>query len=1286
MSSKILDSHIFVALYPFEAGGINQLTISKGCQLHVMQYNHTGEWCEGEIISVSDSEDLKESIGSRGWVPSNYITPAASLEKHSWYHGAVSRAAAEYLLSSGINGSFLVRDSESCPGQLSVSVRFDGRVYHYRINTDADKKYYISAEHKFKTLPELVHHHSYVPDGLVTILHYPASKKTRPTAFGFSPDFDHWEIDRTEILMKQKLGGGQYGDVYEALWKRYNKTIAVKTLREDTTNTEDFLKEAAVMKYVKHPNLVQLLGVCTQEPPFYIVTEFMSRGNLLEYLRKCDRTCIDAITLLYMVTQVSSAMEYLEQKNYIHRDLAARNCLVEENNVVKVADFGLSRLMSGCDDYTARAGAKFPIKWTAPESLAFNRFSTKSDVWSFGILLWEISTYGMSPYPGVDLTQVYEKLEDGYRMQCPPNCPIPVYEIMLKCWEWDLNLRPTFEEIHKNLDKLFKESNDAPELPAQPAPPSLPRKKTCKVENSDDAVLELPVPAVRKKRHQQQLQPPESSMCVDDFDEPLPPPPPPPPDIIKTNEDLQPGEQDSGSNQSNSSALIPDVVLTRPSAGSPNQTLSSQVQTKDDDVFIKPTNPSPSALTGNAKVSKSVNPSFSPVIPLSQKKKKRQAPKPPTRISSFNKSTSNKPSVNVADLRRGSSSEVLRRTDNCVTDIRTSEMDYNKESNKRMEDMKTKLEKRRSLSLGQMGTSIPGFDAEDNENVPTVSTPGIIRKSASMKFDKKPNLKQGDGLEYFASMHQSKTENSLANHKTTNQSPFDIPALNTNNNAVDYSKGKDKGIGESPQTLRKKHSFFDKFRPHFGSGRMKKGFRVSTGKSSTSESDDTSLDCERIKDSKPKSKHSSFGGFFTRNSSRSSWKKPVGVAKPGDSTGRKTSSLTSSSSAASAGVSPGSVEDDKNAGHESSVFSARTARSPFGEESGMKLLPNRYQKQVTPCSSVPATPTSPSRDSTKNTDEDSLHGEDFRVKKLPGASSKAFVFPQMPMKVAHCPARLPPTKSDGSAAKRPSNLPTRQKRLPVSHKTLDNLFLRGPASSGDSTPETPPPNFKPPTPPHKFKSRNLNKDFQLSPNLPLPPPPSPPPTGDSEGHVKNSELHSMGLHGSKFHPAPRLHVQTVSTYRDATQLSPTSKSAFTLEETNVITPTPQPRVSSQSNTVGMNKLIAAQQSPSKQVSKVSFQENCIATENILKSWVEDQIVTSEATQKLTDLSAEALSLISSFPSNNRFEFREKAEKLQSLSRNGGRFENSKDRNRKMQYRQTFSNEISYLIHEMILLL
>lgn len=435
--------------------GSNIFTEHSGEQVRILSYNKSGEWCEAHSAS-----------GQVGWVPSNYVTPVNSLEKHSWYHGPISRNAAEYLLSSGINGSFLVRESESSPGQRSISLRYEGRVYHYRISEDSEGKVYVTTESKFNTLAELVHHHSMHADGLITQLLYPAPKHNKPTVFALSPEPDEWEINRTDIVMRHKLGGGQYGDVYEAVWKRYNVTVAVKTLKEDTMALKDFLEEAAIMKEMKHPNLVQLLGVCTREPPFYIITEFMSKGNLLDYLRTGSKEHITAVVLMYMATQIASGMSYLESRSFIHRDLAARNCLVGEDHLVKVADFGLARLMRD-DTYTAHAGAKFPIKWTAPEGLAYNKFSTKSDVWAFGILLWEIATYGMSPYPGVDLTDVYHMLEKGYRMECPPGCPPKIYELMRQCWQWNACDRPSFQEIHHALENMFQESSITEEVEKQ---------------------------------------------------------------------------------------------------------------------------------------------------------------------------------------------------------------------------------------------------------------------------------------------------------------------------------------------------------------------------------------------------------------------------------------------------------------------------------------------------------------------------------------------------------------------------------------------------------------------------------------------------------------------------------------------------------------------------------------------------------------------------------------------------------------------------------------------------
>ncbi|KAA0199583.1 Tyrosine-protein kinase FRK, partial [Fasciolopsis buskii] len=279
---------------------------------------------------------------------------------------------------------------------------------------------------------------------------------THPEPVGLSHKLiDKWEISKSSIVLKERIGQGQFGEVYKAVW---NKTaiVAVKTLKPSSCDAADFLREAQIMKRLHHPNLIQLYAVCTQSEPFYLVTEYMSKGSLLAYLQSPEGRGLSIQCLVMMAAKIASGMAYLESRRHIHRDLAARNVLVGEQHVVKIADFGLARMIHN-REYVAHAGARFPIKWTAPEAANYSRFTIKSDVWSFGILLTEIVTYGRSPYPGMHNAEVLRQVEAGYRMSKPSGCPPELYDLMLECWAADENRRPSFAEIHTRLEEYCEE-------------------------------------------------------------------------------------------------------------------------------------------------------------------------------------------------------------------------------------------------------------------------------------------------------------------------------------------------------------------------------------------------------------------------------------------------------------------------------------------------------------------------------------------------------------------------------------------------------------------------------------------------------------------------------------------------------------------------------------------------------------------------------------------------------------------------------------------------------------
>ncbi|XP_034755929.1 tyrosine-protein kinase Blk [Etheostoma cragini] len=436
------DDVVFVAQHDFKATNDRDLPFKKGDKLQVLQEN--GVWWLAKLLVT----------GQEGYIPCNYVVREDTLDIEKWFLRDMGRRETERLLLAPGNkpGAFLVRESETCKGSFSLSVRDNvpehgDVVKHYKIRCLDKGGYYISPSNAFPSLQELVNYYTRTADGLCQRLYAPCKAKAPELQWAQ----DEWEIPRDTLKMVKKLGAGQFGEVWMGYYKNTQK-VAIKTLKEGTMEPEAFLQEANLMKQLQHERLVRLLAVVTIEP-ILIVTEFMINGCLLDFLKSDAGKRLKLNKLIDMSAQIAEGMAYIEKKNYIHRDVRAANILVSDSLHCKIADFGLARIIES--EYTAQEGAKFPIKWTAPEAINYGTFSIKSDVWSFGILLTEIITYGRIPYPGMTNPEVIRSLDKSYRMPCPDGCPLELYDIMNMCWKQKPEDRPTFEFLQNTLNDFF---------------------------------------------------------------------------------------------------------------------------------------------------------------------------------------------------------------------------------------------------------------------------------------------------------------------------------------------------------------------------------------------------------------------------------------------------------------------------------------------------------------------------------------------------------------------------------------------------------------------------------------------------------------------------------------------------------------------------------------------------------------------------------------------------------------------------------------------------------------
>ncbi|KAJ0012744.1 hypothetical protein NQD34_017078 [Periophthalmus magnuspinnatus] len=428
-------------------------------------------------------------------------------ERMPWFHEKITREESESRLQNGsrANGKFLIRQRDM-NGSFALCLLHDGHVMHYRIDKDHASKLSIPDGKKFDTIWQLVEHYSYKPDGLLHVLTDPCSRpggdnagglldkimsvnlpglpKKRPSQRSTSHDDNDYvfkalpmdsatfespyadpeelrsfTVDRSQLLLEDgELGSGNFGTVMKGIYKmrKTDKPVAVKILKNDDTNPamrEEMLREANVMQQLDNPYIVRMIGICEAEN-LMLVMELAELGPLHKFLQKNKSTTLKNITEL--VHQVSMGMKYLEEHNFVHRDLAARNVLLVTQHYAKISDFGLSKAVGEDQNYyLAKGHGKWPVKWYAPECINFFKFSSKSDVWSFGVLMWEAFSLGQKPYKGMRGNDVMQMIESGGRMEAPANCPPEMYDLMRTCWTYKVEERPTFAVVEPRLREYY---------------------------------------------------------------------------------------------------------------------------------------------------------------------------------------------------------------------------------------------------------------------------------------------------------------------------------------------------------------------------------------------------------------------------------------------------------------------------------------------------------------------------------------------------------------------------------------------------------------------------------------------------------------------------------------------------------------------------------------------------------------------------------------------------------------------------------------------------------------
>ncbi|KAL1453201.1 hypothetical protein WDU94_007366 [Cyamophila willieti] len=401
---------------------------------------------------ILGAKHVHNGNGGTGTNTSGSIAPSSdlgsstrSLVEEDWFHGVLPREEVVRLLVK--DGDFLVRETtRNDENQTVLSVAWDGHK-HFIVQTTAENEFRFEGP-SFCSIQELIMF-QYQSGQPVTSRSGAILKTPIPR--------ERWELNNDDVILLEKIGRGNFGDVYKAKLRTSQVDVAVKTCRVTVPEEQKrkFLQEGRILKQYDHPNVVKLIGICVQKQPIMIVMELVGGGSLLTFLRNNAMSLVIK-QLLHMCRDAAAGMCYLENKNCIHRDLAARNCLIGKDNIVKISDFGMSREE---EEYIVSDGMKqIPIKWTAPEALNFGKYTSLCDVWSFGVLAWEIFSRGGTPYAGLSNTKAREQIDSGYRMPPPDDTPEEMYRLMLKCWEYAPENRPHFDQIYKIVDRLIAQA------------------------------------------------------------------------------------------------------------------------------------------------------------------------------------------------------------------------------------------------------------------------------------------------------------------------------------------------------------------------------------------------------------------------------------------------------------------------------------------------------------------------------------------------------------------------------------------------------------------------------------------------------------------------------------------------------------------------------------------------------------------------------------------------------------------------------------------------------------